>query len=300
MSLDSSPEPSFGERLAGAFIQFVRALVRLLLLVMLAAVLGGAAYFGVPFLYRTYVQPVEDNSARIAALEARLDVLEAQVSQQHSDATSRLNTLETHADQADITLEDLQARVAAAESALQDTQGAQEDLLQQLDGLQQQLDALGAALDDLGQVVADNQQAIGELDARWTALDTPVAALRREVAFSRVMIRLTRARIFLAHNNFGLAAEEVATAIGDLEALRPAVAAYQQEAFQTILDRLAQAQANLPAQPVLAAEDLEAAWQMLNAGLPAEPPLAEATITATPPTAETPTPEVTPTPTPSP
>jgi len=100
MSMEpASPQPSFGERLASAFVQFVRALVRLLLLVMLAVILGAAAYFGVPLLYRTYVQPVEDNSARIAELETRLDVLESQTAQQHNDTADRLNALETRADQ---------------------------------------------------------------------------------------------------------------------------------------------------------------------------------------------------------
>ncbi len=287
------PRPSFGERLATAFIHFVRALVRLLFVVLLAVGIGAGAYFGLPALYRTYVQPVEDNAARIAELQARLDVLEAQNTHQQEAFSTRLDDLERRADAFQATVDDLQSRLAAAETALQTAQQDQADLLAQLDALQQQVDDLAGTVAQLGQDVLDNQRTLADLDSRWTALDTPLAALRREVALSRVMARLTRARVFLAHNNLGLAADEIAAALADLDAMRPTVADYQQAAFQAIVDRLQTAQGNLPDQPVLAAEDLDAAWHLLSAGLPAEPPLSAET---TPTPTETPAPTATPSP----
>jgi hypothetical protein len=70
---------------------------------------------------------------------------------------------------------------------------------------------------------------------------------------------------------------------------------YQIEAKELIIAHLDMALENLPEAPILAAEDLEIAWQLLKQGLPDEPPLEAETETEGTPT---PGPTVTPTATP--
>ena len=69
MSSDNT-SPTFGE-LMGNFLRFM---LRLLFILVIAIGLGVAIYFGAaygfPELYRRYVQPVEDNSMRLENIES--------------------------------------------------------------------------------------------------------------------------------------------------------------------------------------------------------------------------------------
>ena len=126
----------------------------------------------------------------------------------------------------------------------------------------------------------------------------------------KAMEMLTRGRLYLVQNNLGLAQNEVQAARDVLAGL--VAPDYQQAALNAMIIRLDLALANLPGAPVLAAEDLEIAWQLLRAGLPSEGAAATAerpalsTEAVTPlatqasETTATPTdaPEATPTPTP--
>jgi hypothetical protein len=101
---------------------------------------------------------------------------------------------------------------------------------------------------------------------------------------------LGRARLYLAQSTFGLAREDVNSARELLVSLQ---AETDDEALDQAIMRLDLALGNLPAFPVVAAGDLEIAWQILMSG--------EAPVTTTPeptavntPTAE-PTLEATPT-----
>jgi hypothetical protein len=103
--------------------------------------------------------------------------------------------------------------------------------------------------------------------------------------FTRALDMLGRARLYLAQSNFGLAREDVKSA-------RDLLAALQAESNDPALDqaiaRLDLSLGNLPAFPIVAAGDLEIAWQILMSG--------EAPATATPAPTVEPTLEATPTP----
>jgi hypothetical protein len=108
--------------------------------------------------------------------------------------------------------------------------------------------------------------------------------LKHEVMFTRSLDMLGRARLYLAQSNFGLARQDVSSARDLLAALQ---AETEDEARGQAIARLDLALGNLPAFPVVAAGDLEIAWQILISG--------DAPVTATPePTIEsTPTVEST-------
>ena len=59
------PPTSFRSRFTMAFYAFVRALVRLLLVILILELLGAGIYFGLPALYRRFVQPIETNLVRV-------------------------------------------------------------------------------------------------------------------------------------------------------------------------------------------------------------------------------------------
>src|SRR3990172_1346815 len=67
-----SPEPTMGDRTATFAARGARFLLRLLFVLMVGLGLGLAVYFGVPAVYRKYVEPVQANTERLAEVEAAL------------------------------------------------------------------------------------------------------------------------------------------------------------------------------------------------------------------------------------
>lgn len=171
-------------------------------------------------------------------------------------------------------------------------------------------------LDELGRDITQNQTAItSELAALRAEFATPeeeVAAVMTSLAYFRVWELIARARLRLVENNPGLAQADVDLALSmatDLTATDAAAAA----GLPAVQQRLTLAAASLPADPISAARDLEAAWELLDRLLGlllipaplATPTPAAAAATPTPPPATptslpaTPSPTVVPTPLPT-
>ncbi len=268
------PRPSFGERLLNAFLRFVRALATLVFVLLLLAGIVAAGYYGIPYLYRTYVQPLEETQGKVQALEQgvtqQLEQLNAQVQQLTEDNA----LLHAQLDEALGRLDAQAAQIEALQQALDEHTQALAVLQEQAAALSDGLDAAQARLDQVEQTLAD--------DAPWRRVERTLQVLQ-------IMEHLTRARVYLIQSNFGLARDEVVRAhalVADLALADPA-------AWEEILSRLQAALNELPDRPVVAAEDLEIAWRLLNATLPVPGP--QGTAAATP----TPTPVFTPSPTPT-
>ena len=72
----AAPEkPSFGSRLNNAFLAFLRALVRLVLIVLIAIAIGLIVITIAPQIDQQYIQPVRDNTLAIGDLRNRQDEL---------------------------------------------------------------------------------------------------------------------------------------------------------------------------------------------------------------------------------
>src|SRR3990172_7712868 len=82
-----SPEPTMGDRTATFAARGARFLLRLLFVLMVGLGLGLAVYFGVPAVYRKYVEPVQANTERLAEVEAALAA-----SRNRAAATGRRST----------------------------------------------------------------------------------------------------------------------------------------------------------------------------------------------------------------
>lgn len=256
------PQPSFGSRLGKAFLWFFRALVRLILIVLVIGGFGAAIYYGIPYLQRKFVAPVEQNSARVAELEGEIASLKKQLDEYKSQLT---------------------------------------ELNSQLDGLGNQMDETAARVEALDKSVEAHTASLKKLEEMDAALgtrieqtnDSTLLALKNEVTLTRVLDLLARARLYLAQSNFGLARADVESARDLLAELQSSAA---DEAQGQAVERLELALDNLPEFPVIASGDLEIAWQILMTGeaLPTSTP--EPAPTSLPDATLTPTPGATPTP----
>ena len=298
--------PSFGDRLARASLTFIRALVRILLVLLLAVLLGAGVYFGVPALYRRYIQPVETNLVRLNDAQIRQEQADLQIKQRLDELQSRLNGLEQQNDAHKQTLDELQTRLGELESAQQSN--PQATASSRLDKVETSLAAVSANLEQLQSEIAHVDQAMAqtstqvqELASQSEASSSPLNEIRNELQLLKAMEHLTRSRLYLVEDNLGLAEEEVRAARLLLAGLGGDVPPYQVETLATIVAHLDSALSELPGRPVLASEELEIAWQMLRDGLPGEstpqPTLTSGVTTGTPtPTiaSGTPTPSGTP------
>ncbi|MEE4176156.1 MAG: hypothetical protein V2I46_01470, partial [Bacteroides sp.] len=176
------------------------------------------------------------------------------------------------------TLAEAEGQITALESAVE----SQSETLEQLDSIQ-------AALDTLALESSENE-------SRFEDVDVALADVQRQVTLSRAIEMLSRARLYLFESNFGLARLDVQAARDLLLSLQSDIAADKAAALKEVIARLDLALENLPDFPVIAADDLNIAWQLLVNGLPDLPestPLPEST-TETPLPAEEVTPTVTP------
>ncbi len=325
MSTSTPPTPTFGQRLWIAFTTLLRAVLLLVILV----IFGLFLYWSLPRIYNNFILPVQQHGAQIEDLQTQQDYLTAQLVEQNTALSERIQTLETQNDLNRQTIADLKAEIAHLNDELQKANTAQETsashiltLRQYVETLDKNLQALEPRLNDLEQQIAAQQEGLTLLSDYLLSQEAPLLTLYREVELVKAMQLLTRSRISLELGNTGLARQDVQAAYDLLAGLRPIVFGDQVSALEDILNRLELTLNDFTTAPSLVPNDLENAWQLLQAGLPdntlpsvtslqivvtPEMPLTD-TITETvelePEPTESPTPEatpeVTPTPTPTP
>jgi hypothetical protein len=108
-----------------------------------------------------------------------------------------------------------------------------------------------------------------EVTAVTTEATDQVAQMGQALSLFRAWEMVYRARLRLLEQNFGLAAEDVATAQALVAALAAADGAAETESLAEVQERLELAADNLPNDPDTAERDLETAWEMLDAILSA-------------------------------
>lgn len=113
----SKEETSFWSRLGRAFVVFLRALVRLVMIVLLIVGIGAAFYYGLPYIDRTFIAPIEKNAAQIGALESEIVSLQSQL----TDLSTRMGAIETSIETHTASLEKLTEMQASLEAQLKDS-----------------------------------------------------------------------------------------------------------------------------------------------------------------------------------
>ena len=227
-------QSSFFSRLGKALLVFIRALFRLIAILIVIGGIGAALYYGLPYINQKVIVPIEQNRADIRQVKADVKALQTQL----DETNSRVDTLE------------------------------------------KSIEAQTASLTKLDEIQATLESKI------QTSQDEILLQLKHEVMFARSLDMLGRARLYLAQSNFGLAREDVKSARDLLATLQ---AEAKDEARGQAIARLDMALGNLPAFPVVAAGDLEIAWQILMSGEAPATATPESTITSTPTVEATPT-----------
>jgi TolA-binding protein len=272
------PQPpekqSFGDRMAIAFLAFVRALITLLAIILVVGLIAAAVIYGGPALYRQYVTPIQNNVAQLQNAQAQQEQTNQQFSQRLDSLQSRVTDLESQRDANKQAMDELKVQITNVVNTQQTEQQAFQSTRT---AANTELDNLNSRLADLQKQSADLQQKLANTDDNLSYLATvvqsknlPVAVLQRDLQLVKTMELLTRARISLIANNLGAAQSDIQAAHDQLVALEDLVPDYQAGALQSIISRLELALGNLPDSPVLASDDLEIAWQLLQKGLPGE------------------------------
>lgn len=220
-------QPSFWTRLGRAFVSFLRALLRLVVLVLFIAGIGAAFYYGLPFINNAVIVPIERNAADINQMKDEIATLQAQ-------------------------LDETNSRVDALEKSIESHTAS----LEKLDAMQKQIE----------EELQGNQ-------------DKTLLKLKQEIMYTRALDMLGRARLYLAQSNFGLAKTDVQSARDLLAELQSET---EDETLAQGIDRLDLALGNLPDFPVVAAGDLEIAWEILVTGKQANIPIPTPTPTLVP------------------
>lgn len=109
-------KPSFGTRAGAALRSFVRALFKLILMLIVIGGIGAALYFGLPVLRDRYIVPVEQNSARVAQLETEVADLKDQLVQ----VNSRLDGIDTSIEAHTASIEKLEEMQSLLEEQLKE------------------------------------------------------------------------------------------------------------------------------------------------------------------------------------
>ena len=222
--------PSFFSRLGRTFVSFLRALLRLVILVLVIGGIGAGLYYGLPYINKTLIT-LEKNTARVSELDDEVANLQIQL----NEMNSRMDFIETSVEMRSASLDKLEKIQATLEA----------------------------------QIKENNDKSLREL--------------KYEVMMTRALDMLGRARLYLAQSNFGLAKVDVQSARDLLFELQTETG---DDVLSQVIARLDLALRNLPDFPVVAAGDLEIAWQILMGGgtpmITAPEPTLGATPTATP------------------
>lgn len=104
---------SFLSRFGKAFINFLRALLRL---VLILGLFGALFFYGLPYINRTFIAPVEENASRVSELEAELAKLQTEVAEMNHRLIAVETTIETHT----LSIQKLEEVQATIESQLEE------------------------------------------------------------------------------------------------------------------------------------------------------------------------------------
>jgi hypothetical protein len=82
--------PSFWSRLGKALLNFLRALIRLIFIAAFIIGIGAILYYGLPYINKTFIAPVEKNTAQIDRLEADITALQTELDETKNRVTAEI------------------------------------------------------------------------------------------------------------------------------------------------------------------------------------------------------------------
>jgi len=282
--MNSDTRPSFGYRLLLALVKTILAGIILIVLVV-----GG--YYFVRELRRSFDSVstrVEINRRDLDALRSQVDTVMVESPERRNeiealqttvaDLDDRLQSLQTDlADDLDrqqqmlTTLEENVAKAAAdGQTATEDT-AALGTALVALQGdfneTNGRVDALGGEIDGLradNGSLNDSIEVLSRSVISATEKASNVIDMKQTLVLFHIWELVARARLRLVEDNVGLATEDLERALRAVDIVVANEPGESEEGLRVLQTRLALARASLPANPLLAAGDLESVWDELD------------------------------------
>lgn len=259
--------PSSNPRPAGTAARaFFKALVRLLVILLLAVLVGALLYLAYVVVYHQAIELAHENDYRINLVETRQAAAQAQTNDQIAGFEERLTALEIEIKQTGEDLSQAQADQENLRTALDEQAANLQDLEELNRNMNRNLSALATQTDGQTRLLSGSQYSLLDLEKEITVLK--VAGL------------LNRSRLYMLQSNYGLAAEQVELAREQLASLQPQATPTEKGVLAAWMGRLDSALSYLPDQPVFAGDDLEIVWQMVLQGLSAPLPSGSVNPTA--------------------
>lgn len=224
--------------------------LRLLLVILLGGAIGVGIYYGIPALYRDFIQPIQTNTQRISALEETLARTQVDIRERHSTLSTSVIEVEGDVAKQREGLAELQAQGDGLGSRIEDLDSG----LEEMQSLSDHLQKLEENLNEL-------DSRLGSLEKAFEEDDPPIEHLQYQIQLLRVMELVTRSRYWMIQDNNGKASEDLLAAKGILEALDEKF--QEEELLDSIIERLDQVLFEIPLSPIIAADDLEIVWQLL-------------------------------------
>jgi len=288
----------------------LKVLFRLIIVILFGVLIGAGLYYGVPWVYRNLIQPVQNNTAEIQSLQSELDRVQTQLQEQASDQKDRADALDDRVERLQGTTEAHAQALDTAEAQLSTLEPGLESVSQTLNDqgvtiseLSEEQAAVLERLDDQEEELAQQEVA---LDALETDLTTQLAQLNvayqdvlstteplmQRLAWLQIAQDLLKVRIMLLENNPGVAVDTINIALEHLNAavaLEPDIAPTATD----LRDRMTTLSTLIEERSFRVTPTLEALWvDVISRVLPEAPTFSTPTPTSTP--------FVTPTPTPTP
>ena len=116
---ETPKKESFLVRLGRAIRSFFVALLKLIMLAILFVSIGAMFYYGLPYIQRTFIAPVEQNTAQIQTMEAEIETLQTQLDEMNSRVSALEGSVEAHTTSIE-KLEEMQTSLEAQLSENQD------------------------------------------------------------------------------------------------------------------------------------------------------------------------------------
>lgn len=262
MNLETQ-QPGFWNRLGRAIARLLAVLLRLIFVIVFAVLIGVGIYYGVPWVYRQLVIPVQESAARIEMLQRDLENTRADWNTDLTEQGQRISNLESD-------LAAQRERVAALEADM----GRMDELLtaqgETLNELQTALDSTEEATDQLGDDVEILYEELDTLRIEMADPNQAIAAFERRLILLQAWGEILKARLHLLEDNAGNARQALALARANLERVIVLSPEPEAEALIAIQERLDVADAAIEERPFVAINELEIIWRDLDTFITAE------------------------------
>ena len=252
-------------RTIGRLLGFI---LRLIFIVLLAIGVGAGVYIGIPWLYSTIIEPVQNTAVQVEIVENRVDNLRDVFYESQASQDERLTELETSGDA-------LREQVAAAETTATDLEEVQANSDESRTVLAAEIEALQNDNADLAQEnealqaeVADLQSTVDITNERLINLGAAIISMQEqfetERALQRVRSNLLQARLELNTENNGNARQLMRASVEDLNALLEASSSLEAEERTALIGRISGAEELLATDLEASLSELESAWAQID------------------------------------